>query len=95
MHQREAQMAENANMRVNSLTLGERRGHGDLHSIQTAEVTAGVQSHNPSCVTVCSGERKGHTQFKSAVVSRELLFLKKNKRNQKKTQGRGKKNLNV
>lgn len=91
MHQREAQMAENANMRVNSLTLCERRGHGDLHSIQTAEVTAGVQSHNPSCVTACSGERKGHTQFKSAVVSRELLFLKKTPKETKKNTGQRKK----
>lgn len=82
MHQREAQMAENANMRVNSLTLCERRGHGDLHSIQTAEVTAGVQSHNPSCVT-CSGERKGHTQFKSAVISRRVT-VSQNKQNKQK-----------
>lgn len=44
-------------MRVTSLTLRERRGHGDLHSVQTAEVTAGVQSHNSSCVAG-SRERK-------------------------------------
>lgn len=75
-------MAENANMRMNSLTLCERRGHGDLHSIQTAEVTAGVQSHNPSCVTVCSGERKGHIQFKSA---KSYCFSKKNQKKQENT----------
>lgn len=80
MHQREAQMAENANMRMNSLTLCERRRHGDLHSIQTAEVTAGVQSHNPSCVTVCSGERKGHIQFKSA---KSYCYSKKTKETKK------------
>lgn len=45
------------NMHMTSLTLCEWRGHRDLHSIQAAEVTAGVQSHNSSCVT-CSTERK-------------------------------------
>lgn len=43
--------AVNTNMCMISPTLCERRGHRDLYSIQTAEVTAGVQSHDPSCVT--------------------------------------------
>lgn len=33
------------------LTLRERRGHSHLRSIQTAEVTTGIQSYHPSCLT--------------------------------------------
>lgn len=54
-------MAESANPRMTPLTLCERRGHRDLHSIQTAEVTAGVQSHNSSCVTDSRERQRAHT----------------------------------
>lgn len=62
--------AVNTNMCMISPTLRERRGHRDLYSVQTAEVTAGVQSHNPSCITWNEEEKQSIYSFSLQSLTR-------------------------